>query len=847
MTTTAVHSRCGLGLATAFALILGMNTVAAEGPSTETRGGWVKHPGNPVLGGTLGTCFDVSLLRVDDTYRMYFSWRPKKSLALTESRDGVTWSEPQIVLDPEKTTGWEDDLNRPGVVRRDDGYHLWYTGQAKGKSWIGYATSADGKSWKRMSDKPVLSADAPWEKVAVMCPHVIWDTGMKCFKMWYSGGEQYEPDAIGYATSPDGLAWTKHAANPVFAADPKSPWERHKVTACQVVRHGEWYLMFYIGFFDVHRAQIGIARSRDGIGGWERHPANPIISPGVNRWDHDACYKPYAIFDGKKWLLWYNGRHGRVEQIGLATHEGEDLGFDAAAKRASGAVLKADDFRHYVVGFNQTDNELYKQYVPNSAAWEFLKQKIPLLDCPDKEIEQTYYFRWWTYRKHIKQTPDGFVITEFLPPVGWAGKHNTINCPAGHHFREGRWLHDPQYLDDYATFWLRKGGTVRSYSFWIADSLVQRAAVTGDVRLVLDLLPDLIANYAGWEKERLDASGLFWQVDDRDGMEVSISGALHPRHQGLRATINSYQYGDALAIAQIADLAGQADVAREYRDKAAKLKQLVLAKLWDADARFFKVLPRGQEVLSDARELHGFTPWYFNLPDAEQSVAWKQLMDPQGFYAPFGPTTAEQRHPKFAVSYQGHECQWNGPSWPFATSITLTAMANLLNHYRQDAVTRQDYFDLLRIYAASHRLKRDDGTVVPWIDENLNPFTGDWISRTRLKSWKNGTWDAGKGGPERGKDYNHSTFCDLVISGLIGLRPRADQTVEVNPLVPEGKWDWFCLDNVAYHGRTLTILYDRTGAKYGRGQGLRVLADGKEIAASAKLEHLVGELPQVRP
>jgi hypothetical protein len=144
-------------------------------------------------------------------------------------------------------------------------------------------------------------------------------------------------------------------------------------------------------------------------------------------------------------------------------------------------------------------------------------------------------------------------------------------------------------------------------------------------------------------------------------------------------------------------------------------------------------------------------------------------------------------------------------------------------------------------------LKRDDGTVVPWIDENLNPFTGDWISRTRLKSWKNGTWDAGKGGQERGKDYNHSTFCDLVISGLIGLRPRADQTVDVNPLVPEGKWDWFCLDNVAYHGRTLTILYDRTGAKYGRGQGLRVLADGKEITASAKLERLVGELPQVRP
>ena len=45
---------------------------------------------------------------------------------------------------------------------------------------------------------------------------------------------------------------------------------------------------------------------------------------------HDACYKPFAIFDGKKWLLWYNGRHGAPEQIGLVIHDGEDLGFAAA-------------------------------------------------------------------------------------------------------------------------------------------------------------------------------------------------------------------------------------------------------------------------------------------------------------------------------------------------------------------------------------------------------------------------------------------------------------------------------------------------------------------------------------
>ncbi|MHB1038124.1 MAG: family 43 glycosylhydrolase [Pirellulales bacterium] len=298
--------------------------------SPETTAGWAKHPGNPVLGGKLGTCFDIAVLQDGGTYRMWFSWRPKASIALVESRDGIHWSKPEIVLGPRKASGWEDDINRPAVVRRDDGYHLWYTGQTHERSWLGYATSRDGKQWKRLSDKPVLSPEQPWEKVALMCPHVIWDAEAGLYRMWYSGGEQYEPDAIGYATSRDGLAWTRHGVNPVFKSDPKLAWEQQKVTACQVIRRGDWHLMFYIGFRDKDHAQIGIARSKDGITGWQRHPANPIIRPGKDQWDHDACYKPFAVFDGKRWLLWYNGRRGPAEQIGLALHEGEDLGFDSA-------------------------------------------------------------------------------------------------------------------------------------------------------------------------------------------------------------------------------------------------------------------------------------------------------------------------------------------------------------------------------------------------------------------------------------------------------------------------------------------------------------------------------------
>jgi beta-1,2-mannobiose phosphorylase / 1,2-beta-oligomannan phosphorylase len=128
--------------------------------------------------------------------------------------------------------------------------------------------------------------------VAVMCPHVLFDEKAGLYRMWYSGGEQYEPDAIGHATSKDGLNWDKHRDNPVFKPEPGLDWEKERVTACQVIRQGDGYLMFYIGFRDKDHAQIGVARSKDGITGWQRHAVNPIIRPGLGKWDQDAVYKP---------------------------------------------------------------------------------------------------------------------------------------------------------------------------------------------------------------------------------------------------------------------------------------------------------------------------------------------------------------------------------------------------------------------------------------------------------------------------------------------------------------------------------------------------------------------------
>ena len=208
---------------------------------------------------------------------------------------------------------------------------------------------------------------------------------------------------------------------------------------------------------------------------------------------------------------------------------------------------------------------------------------IPLLDISDDTIQEIYYFRWHNYFRHVKETPVGYVITEFLPPVPWAGKYNTINCPAGHHFYEGRWIHNSKYLTDYAKFWVSKDGDPRRYSFWIANSVMEFCRVKGDYELAKEMYEDLKRIYSEWESDHLMENGLFYQIDDRDGMEYSAGGS------GNRPTINSYMYADAVVISKIAKMLGKDEEAKIYENKSMVLKEKINTMLWDADAEFFGI------------------------------------------------------------------------------------------------------------------------------------------------------------------------------------------------------------------------------------------------------------------
>lgn len=471
---------------------------------------------------------------------------------------------------------------------------------------------------------------------------------------------------------------------------------------------------------------------------------------------------------------------------------------------------------------------------------EWYDANIPFVDLPDEEVEDTYYYRWRTYKEALKYTgpKDGWILSEFLGPVGYSAPFGGINAAAAHHIYEGRWLRDQRYVDDYLRYWLQGTGSqakeandgkgvtsvdwAHQYSFWAVDAAVERAKVTGDWEFVEDLLPELTTQYEQWKGNFDPALGLYWQTPVWDAMEFTASSyqSDDPYHggEGFRPTINAYQYGDALALAEIYEKTGDRTTARKYRAEAAELRATQDKWLWDPEDQFYKHVMRDENPdrkQLDDREQIGFVPWYFHMPPAQNSVAWTQLTDPQGFAAPFGPTTTERRSPWFMHEALDGCCRWDGPSWPYATSQTLTAMANLLLDYpAQPYVDRGDYFDVLRGYALT---QRKDGR--PYVAEAHHPDEDRWIYDGRGHS----------------EDYNHSTFNDLVINGLLGLRPQSEREVRIAPLVPR-TWDSFALENVPYHGHNLSVVWDRDGTQYSAGAGLTVWVDGVRVAQQQGLD-----------
>jgi hypothetical protein len=370
-------------------------------------------------------------------------------------------------------------------------------------------------------------------------------------------------------------------------------------------------------------------------------------------------------------------------------------------------------------------------------------------------------------------------------------------------------------MDGYINYMFQYGGNDRRYSESVADASYARYLVNADPAFLIARLDSMKASYERWSDHWDSTKNLYYIPAMPDATEYTIasidaSGGKDGFDDGeaFRPTINSYMYGNAMAISKIAAIKGDHVTRKEYLQKATALKNNVLQYLWNDSLHHFtdRFKINNQYVhywdFIRGRELAGMIPWYFNLPDNDPKFhqAWKHVTDTTYLLGNFGLRTNEPAYEyyfKQFVFFEGKRgSQWNGPSWPYQTSQVITGMANLLNNYTQDVVSKSNYVKLLKLYALQHFLP--DGQIN--LVENYDPNLGGPIV---YYYWSN--------------HYNHSSFNNLIITGLCGVRPSESDTLDINPLIDDSI-GYFCLSDLLYHGHKLAIVYDNDGKKYNVGE-----------------------------
>jgi hypothetical protein len=505
----------------------------------------------------------------------------------------------------------------------------------------------------------------------------------------------------------------------------------------------------------------------------------------------------------------------------------------------------------------------------NDAPWYVAN--IPFLDIDDAAIQRTYFYRWQLYRSHLRQIgAQGTDETEFLGSVPWA-RHpfEDLNDSSSFHILEGRWLRNPVYVQSLVDHLYSGAGDDRHFSESVAAATLAWTQVTGNPAPALRQLAAMEYVFNAWDDHFDRRRNLYWIEPLLDATEYTISSidasgagfnVARPTDSSgftggfaFRPSINAYQYGNALAIAAFAGMAGQPEVQADYTARAQALRTATLQQLWNpALQHFTDIYQRSTSTVKAGdfvrgRELVGMVPWQFELPpmhapgSSRYAAGWQHVLSAQQLGGQAGVRTVEPSYAKYRVQYRYDattgkpECQWNGPSWPFQTSQMLSGLANLLQDYDHAGVSASDYVHLLRQYTLQHRLA--SGTLD--LQEDYNPDTGGPIV-----------------GLPRSHHYNHSTYIDLVLSGLIGIRPRSDDVLEVAPLLPEqGGAEppirYFALQGLRYHGHDVTITFDRDGSRYHQGRGLSVFVDGQRRAQAASgrvLVRLARVIPQaVKP
>lgn len=248
-----------------------------------------------------------TVIEVNGGFFMYFSaeWQAGQSgIHLATSQDGSDWTIVGPVVTP---SGYEHiHLYNCSVLRQGSVFKMWYTTYYE----IGYATSSDGISWSKHPSPVLPSGSGSWDNHITRVGTVLFDAGTSTYRMWYTGGtDWFNPLKVGYATSSDGITWSRHPT-PVLEYGETVEWPSNQVSV--LVNGGELEM-----YMSSSTRDIRLATSSNGIN-WTIDDCGPVMAPSNTGWDkyRVQSVSPLRLAGGRL-NIWYSGQDGPTSRSSI--------------------------------------------------------------------------------------------------------------------------------------------------------------------------------------------------------------------------------------------------------------------------------------------------------------------------------------------------------------------------------------------------------------------------------------------------------------------------------------------------------------------------------------------------
>jgi hypothetical protein len=485
-------------------------------------------------------------------------------------------------------------------------------------------------------------------------------------------------------------------------------------------------------------------------------------------------------------------------------------------------------------------------------------ENLPYFDAADPGFKRMWYYRGWVTRFSMVE----MATTDLQGAAFYEGKlgfDNVIGFAVPLQIKELTYLRDPRYareqLDNSYRNRAANGAVVdppgspywnETYSHWIAAAAAELHRIQplppDELRR---LLPAMAADVRAWltaydtdgdalpERDRPRVTGYdldilsYWYFDGGRLQLTAEPPALE------RADYASFVYANAAAVAELATAAGDTALAEEFRGVADRVRHATLDQLWDDDTRFFYPQRASDHLRAPIREIHGFFPFTTLLapdePRYTQGLA--ALTDPEDFWARYPPVITSLKH------YKTWTWDMDGLTRniaPHPISMGARTALQAIKHYHGHPITPADFMELMRRY--NDLLYPGVHPGDPYWRPNAHEYYSKWEPNAQAPQPK----------PSEISHDFHSMYLALVVEGVVGLTPRVDALIELEPMARE--WPFFALDGLRYRGHDLTITWDRPDGEVryeGYPEGFSLYIDGTLAFTEPALGHVVYD-PQAK-